>query len=73
MMMTGRLLAWVQKMEGQHFTLQVKNLFTETITFTPVFRLLLVMKSILLPLQKILNAFSYHLLLLNATYCCRIM
>ena len=40
-MMTGHLLAWVQKLAVQHFTLEVKNLLTKAATFTPVFRLLL--------------------------------
>ena len=47
MMMTGPLLAWMQKMSVHRSTLEVKNLFTKVTTFTPVFRLLLVMTSIL--------------------------
>ena len=44
MMMTGPLVAWVQKLAVQHFTLEVENLFTKATTFTPVFfSLLLVM------------------------------
>ena len=43
MMMTGPLLAWIQKLAVKHFALEVQNLFTKATTFTPVFRLLLVM------------------------------
>ena len=44
MMMTGLLLAWIQKkMTVQHFTLEVENLFNKPKTFAPVFRCLLVM------------------------------
>ena len=42
-MMTGSLLACIQKLTVQHFTLEVKNLFPKTITSIPVFQLLLVM------------------------------
>ena len=44
MMMTGPLLAWIQKLAVQHFTLEVQNVFTKATTFTPIFRLLLVMQ-----------------------------
>ena len=43
MMMTGPLLAWIQKLTVQHFTLEVENLFNKPKTFTPVCRWLLVM------------------------------
>ena len=43
MIMDGPLLAWIQKLAVQHFTLQVCNLFTKATVFTPIFRLLLVM------------------------------
>ena len=43
--MTGPLLAWIQKLTVQHFTLKIENLFTKVTTFTHVFRLLLVMSS----------------------------
>ena len=42
--MTGSLLsllAWMQKLSAQHFTVEVQNLFTKATTFTPIFRLLL--------------------------------
>ena len=42
-MITGPLLAWKEKLVVQHFTLEVSNLFTKATTFTPVFRLFLVM------------------------------
>ena len=42
-MKSGPLLARSQKMAVQHFTLEVECLFTKATTFTPVFRLLLVM------------------------------
>ena len=40
MMITGPLLAWIQKLGVQHFTLEV-YLFTKATTLTPIFRLLL--------------------------------
>ena len=43
MIITGPLLAWIQKLAVQHFTLQAQNIFTKATTFTPVFRLLLLM------------------------------
>ena len=43
MMITGPLLAWIQKLLVQHFTFEVEKLFTKVTIFTPVFRLLLVM------------------------------
>ena len=36
----GCLLALIQKLAVQQFTLEVSNLFTKATTFTPVFRLL---------------------------------
>ena len=45
MMVTGPLLAWMQKLAVQHFTLEVENLFTQATTFTHLFQLLLVMYS----------------------------
>ena len=41
--MSGPSLARPQKLDVQHFTLEVQNLFTKATTFIPVFRLLLVM------------------------------
>ena len=43
MTMTGPLLAAVQKLRVQNFTLEVSNLFNIVTIFTPVFRLLLLM------------------------------
>ena len=43
-MMIGPLLAWIQKLAVEHFTLETYNLFTKSTIFTPVFRLLLVME-----------------------------
>ena len=48
MMMPGPLLTWMQKLAAQQFTLDVYNLFTKATTFTPVFRLLLVMQTLFL-------------------------
>ena len=42
-MMTGPLLAWIQKITVQHFTLEVENPFNKPKTFTPVCRWLIVM------------------------------
>ena len=42
-MMTRSLLVGIQKLTVQHFTLEVKNLFTKVITSIPVFPLLMVM------------------------------
>ena len=50
--MTGSLLAWIQKLAVQHFTLEVKDLFTKATTFTPVFLLLLAMYSKLLSINE---------------------
>ena len=52
MMMTGPLLTWIQKLIVQHFTLEVKILFTKVTTFTPVFRLLLVMGCVSSPCEN---------------------
>ena len=50
-MMTVPLLAWIQKLTVQHFTLDVENLFNKPKTFTPVCRWLLVMVSHTIPLH----------------------
>ena len=42
-MIIGPLLAWIQKLAGQHFTLEVYNLITKAKTFTCFYRRLLVM------------------------------
>ena len=49
MVMTEPLLAWIQKLAVQNFTLEFYNLFTKAMTFTPVFRLLLVMQNFISP------------------------
>ena len=36
-MISGLLLAWIQKLAVQHFTPEAYNLFTKTTKFTPVF------------------------------------
>ena len=55
MMMTGPLLAWIQELAVQHFTLEVSNLFIKL----QHFRLLLVMitstASPVLPVQDLLK------------------
>ena len=55
MMMTGPLLAWIQELAVQHFTLEVLNLFIKL----QHFRLLLVMitstASPVLPVQDLLK------------------
>ena len=38
-MMNGHLLVWIQKLAVQHFTLEIKNLFTKAMTFTFTFDL----------------------------------
>ena len=43
MMMTGSILARIQKLAVQHFTLEVQNLFAKATTFARDFRLLLAM------------------------------
>ena len=49
MMITGPLPEWIQKLAVEYFALDVKNLFTKTTTFTPIFRLLLVMNGYQVP------------------------
>ena len=38
--MTGPLLAWIQKVTVQNFTLEVQNVFTKATTFTHIFQML---------------------------------
>ena len=45
--MSGPSHARSQKLAVQHYTLEVYNLFTKARTFTPVFRLLLVMMQLI--------------------------
>ena len=47
MKMTGPLLAWMQKLVVQHLILEVQNLFTKVTAFTPIFLLLLVMRTVI--------------------------